>query len=238
MKILIMAAGKGTRISRHIHGKPKCCVEFQGEPLIRRTVRLLTEMNIGEIGIVTGYQSGEVLKAIGNYQVANFYNPFFDVTNSIASCWFARDFFSTSEDLLIMNGDLFIEEALINAIINEVNLPLFLADSTRIEEADYRFIWEGNILKKYGKEIPNEDTTGEYVGIGKIDNRFILKFIHKMDEMINSQQSGKWWEDILYSFIGTGTDVYIKDIKGIFWAEVDYIEDFQRIDEYLNKKKT
>ncbi len=88
-----MAAGKGTRISRHIHGRPKCCVEFQGEPLIKRTVRLLTEMNIGEIGIVTGYQAGEVLKSIGNYQVANFYNPFFDVTNSIASLWFARDFF-------------------------------------------------------------------------------------------------------------------------------------------------
>jgi L-glutamine-phosphate cytidylyltransferase len=238
MKILIMAAGKGTRISRHIQGKPKCCVEFEGEPLIRRTVRLLTEMKMAEIGIVTGYQSGEVIKAIDGFQVARFYNPFFDVTNSIASLWFARDFFATSDDILIMNGDLFIEEALIETLLDESLSPIFLADSSRIEDADYRFQWQGNLLKRYGKEIPNPETTGEYVGIGKINKRFILKFITKMDEMINSQQNGKWWEDVLYSFIGTGIDVYIKDIKGIFWAEVDYIEDFKRIDAYLKDKKT
>lgn len=237
MKVIIMAAGRGTRISRHIHGKPKCCVEFEGEPLIHRTLRLLTEMNIGEIAIVTGYQSGEVLKAMGNFQVAKFYNPFFDVTNSIASCWFARDFLSTPDDVLFMNGDLFVEKELIRSIIDETNLPLFLADSSRIEEADYRFKWENGILQKYGKELSNEETTGEYVGIGKIDKKFILKFNAKMEEMINSQQSDKWWEDILYSFIGTGTDVYVKDIKGIFWAELDYIEDFQRIEEYLGKGK-
>jgi choline kinase len=238
MKTVIMAAGRGTRISRHIHGKPKCCVEFEGEPLIHRTVRHLTEMKLGEIAIVTGYQSGVVLNALGNFQVAKFHNPFFDVTNSITSLWFARDFFTDPDDVLIMNGDLFLEKDLIAAIVDEKNLPLFLADSSRIEDADYRFQWEGNLLKKYGKELSNEETTGEYVGIGKIDKRFILKFIAKMDEMINSQQSGKWWEDILYSFIGTGTDVYVKDIRGIFWAELDYIEDFQRIEEYLNKQES
>lgn len=237
MKIIIMAAGRGTRISRHIHGKPKCCVEFEGEPLVHRTIRILTEMKIGEIAIVTGYQSGEVLKAMGNYQVAKFYNPFFDVTNSIASLWFARDFFATPDDVIIMNGDLFMEKELIGSIVDETKLPVFLADSSRIKEADYRFQWQDTLLKKYGKELPDEETTGEYVGIGKIDKRFILKFIAKMDEMINSQQSEKWWEDVLYSFIGTGTDVFVKDINGIFWAELDYIEDFQRIEKYLNENK-
>jgi L-glutamine-phosphate cytidylyltransferase len=233
MKIVIMAAGRGTRISRHIHGKPKCCVEFEGEPLIHRTVRLLTEMKIGEIAIVTGYLSGEVIKALGNLQVAKFHNPFFDVTNSITSLWFALDFLSTSDDVIFLNGDLFLEEELIRSIVDEKTLPVFLADSSRISEADYRFQWQDNILKKYGKELSDEETTGEYVGIGKIDKNFVLKFVAKANDMINSQQSGKWWEDILYSFIGTGTNVFVKDIKGIFWAELDYIEDFQRIEAYL-----
>lgn len=159
------------------------------------------------------------------------------MTNSIASLWFTRNFLSTPDDVLFMNGDLFVEKELIASIKDEKNLPLFLADSSRIEDADYRFQWEDNVLKKYGKELSNEETTGEYVGIGKIDKKFIMKFMAKMDEMINSQQSSKWWEDILYSFIGTGIDVYVKDIKGIFWAELDYIEDFQRIEQYLGQDK-
>ena len=237
MKILIMAAGRGTRISRQIHGKPKCCVEFQGEPLIQKTLGLLKELQLGEIGIVTGYQSGEVLKNISNFQLAKFYNPFFDVTNSIASLWFAKDFLSTAEDLIIINGDLFIERELMNFALEKNNPPvLMLADSTRIEDADYRFQWEDNILQKYGKKLSNEETTGEYVGIGRISKKFMPKFITRMHEMINSQQSGNWWEDIVYSLVGSGVDINITDTKGIFWAEVDYMEDFERIEQYLKSK--
>lgn len=231
-----MAAGRGTRISRHIHGKPKCCVEFGGEPIIHRTVRVLNEMKINEIGIVTGYKSGEVLKRLEEFQVVKFYNPFFDITNSIVSLWFARDFFSTSNDVMIMNADLFIEEALINAILHEAKLPLFLADSSRKDEADYRFTWQSDVLNRFGKGIPDDEASGEYVGIGKISSNFIPQFIRRMDEMISSQQSGEWWEDVLYSFIGSGTDIYVKDIAGTFWAEIDYIEDFRRVENYLADK--
>jgi len=231
-----MAAGRGERISRHIHGKPKCCLEFEGEALIHRTIRILNGMGIDEVAIVTGYQSGVVIKELQEFQIVRFYNPFFDVTNSIASLWFARDFFSTSDDVLIMNGDLFIDEELIESILSENRLPVLLADSSRTDEADYRFVWEADKLKRYGKGIPDDEATGEYVGIGRIDAGFVIKFLQKLDEMISSQQHGKWWEDVLYSFIGTGTDIHVKDVAGIFWAEVDYIEDFKRVENYLANK--
>lgn len=235
-KVLIMAAGIGERISRHIHGKPKCCLEFDGESLIHRTIRILTEMRVDEIGIVTGYQSGVVLNQIEEYQVAKFYNPFFDVTNSIASLWFARDFFGTLDEVVIMNGDLFIDTRIMESIFNEAKVPVLLADSSRTHEADYRFTWRGDLLKRYGKGIPDNEASGEYVGIGKIDSKFILRFLQKLNEMINSQQHSKWWEDVLYSFIGTGTDIFVKDIAGQFWAEVDYIEDFKRVERYLETR--
>lgn len=233
-----MAAGKGTRISRYIHGKPKCCVRFEGETIIHRTVRILTKIKPDEIGIVTGYESGEVLKEIEEFQVTKYYNPFFNITNSIASIWFARNFLSDSKEVVIMNGDLFIENALINAVCKDPRSPLFLADSSRTDEADYRFTWDDDVLKRYGKGIPDSEADGEYVGIGKIDGQFNPKFLHRLDTMIASQQSEKWWEDVIYSFVGTGTDVYVKDIAGIFWAEVDYIEDFKRVEKHLSGRRT
>lgn len=237
MKLLIMAAGRGTRISRHIQDKPKCCIEFEGEPLIRRTIRILTELDMGEIGIVLGYQSHEVLKAIGDFPIKVFYNPFFDVTNSIASLWFAREFISTEKDLIVLNGDLYLNKDLLKHIVEEKKLPVFLGDSSRIKEADYRFGWENNFLRKFGKELSNDETTGEYVGIGRIGKKNMATFVTRMNEMISSQQSGKWWEDILYSLIVSGMDVFVKDIKGTFWAELDYIEDFHRVEDYLKNKK-
>ena len=40
--------------------------------------------------------------------------------------------------------------------------------------------------------------------------------------MINAQQSGKWWEDVLYSFIGTGTDITIRELADQIAGLVGY----------------
>ena len=49
--------------------------------------------------------------------------------------------------------------------------------------------------------------------------------------MISRQQHNVWWENIVYE-ISRDRDVYVKDIAGMFWAEVDYIEDYKRILEF------
>ena len=50
--------------------------------------------------------------------------------------------------------------------------------------------------------------------------------------MIASQQHGVWWENVLYS-LSDQRFIEIRDIGGRFWAEVDYIEDYERISEFV-----
>ena len=228
-----MAAGVGSRISRHLQNQPKCCVEIQGKPLIKHTIELLNRKGISNIAIVTGYQEKHIHQALEGLQYARFYNPFFRVANSISSVWFARDFLTASEDVLIMNGDVFMEESVLNTILNEDLSPVLLSDSTRINDADYRFQWHGNELKKYGKELSNDETTGEYVGIAKLKKEDIMPFRQNIIDAVASEDYNCWWEDILYRTINDGKNVYIKDIAGKFWAEVDYIEDYQRIKDFF-----
>ena len=58
---------------------------------------------------------------------------------------------------------------------------------------------------------------------------------NRLNKLINKQKHGYWWEDIFYRSI-TEKTVFVKDINGTFWAEVDYIEDYERIKEYLKAK--
>ncbi|MGJ0363795.1 phosphocholine cytidylyltransferase family protein [Aliarcobacter cryaerophilus] len=234
MRVLIMAAGVGSRISRHLQGQPKCCVKIKDTPLIRYTVELLNKKGIKDIAIVTGYAQDFIIDALKGLEYKHYFNPFFDVTNSIASTWFAKDFLQNSDDYIIMNGDVFIEENILDTLLENSRSPLFLADSTRVEDADYRFNYKDNKLVKYGKDISVEETTGEYVGIAKIKKEDIDFMKQKLEELISFQKHGYWWEDIFYRNIEK-KDVYIKDIKGYFWAEVDYIEDYERIKKYLEK---
>ena len=46
MKALLLAAGKGTRISRYLGGNPKCTVNIGDEILIHYTVSLLKKKGI------------------------------------------------------------------------------------------------------------------------------------------------------------------------------------------------
>lgn len=236
MKALILVAGRGTRISRYLSGMPKCMVDIGGEQLIRYTVKLLKSRGIKNIGLVLGYRHEVIRQALKDEQVMFFYNPFFDVTNSIASAWFARDFFDEAEDTMIMNGDVYIGGELLDMILREKQSPVMFADETRKETADYKFYYENGILKKYGKELEGDDITGEYIGIGKFDASFAAAFTAQMEAMICRQEHSVWWENVLYSMCGR-RNIYVKDIQGQFWAEVDYIEDYERILEYRGETR-
>jgi len=236
MKVIIMAAGVGSRISRHLKDHPKCCVDINGKPLIKHTMELLNSKGITDIAIISGYHNDYLQDVLKDHQFTRIFNPFYRVTNSLASLWFAQDFIQGDSDVIFMNGDVFFEESLLNLLIDHDKSPLMLADSTRIEDADYRFTWLNDQLTAYGKELTNEQTTGEYVGIGKFNAADANKLIEKVNSLVNGEHYNMWWEDAIYRQIHEGQVIHIEDIKGNFWAEVDYIEDYKRIIDYVNAK--
>ena len=210
MKVLLLAAGRGTRISRYLSGNPKCTVNIGDEKLIQYTIKMLNKKGITDIAMVLGYRADVIKEALKEYNIKFYYNPFFDVTNSIASAWFAKDF--------ICN----------DYILTKKDSPIMYADGSRKEEADYKFKYKDGILLKYGKELENDDISGEYVGIGQFSKEFISEFNVKLEEMINNQQHSVWWENVIYE-LSKNQPIKVEDIAGKFWAEVDYIEDYERI---------
>ena len=227
MKCLILAAGRGTRISRFLGGAPKCTVDVGGAPLIRHTVEGLLREGVTEIALAVGYRSEVIQDALSGLAVQYYRNPFYDVTNSIASAWFAREFMA-GDDLTIMNGDVFLEDALLKRIMAEEKSPVMFADPSRKEEADYKFFYQNGRLEKFGKELAGEDITGEYIGMAKLQKRDVGPFVERMEGMIAQGEHSVWWENVLYEHL-KDQPVYVESTNGLFWAEVDYVEDYERI---------
>lgn len=237
MKVLIMAAGVGSRISRHLQNQPKCCVDIEGKPLIRHTFELLDRRGLSNIAVVSGYQEKYIHQALEGFQYARFFNPFYRVANSVSSVWFARTFIA-GDDLLIMNGDVFMEDAVLDELLADDRSPLLLGDSTRISDADYRFQWAGERLLKYGKALTDAETTGEYVGIARLSQAYCVGFRQRVIEAVAAEDYQCWWEDIIYRTVNEGAEVIVKDIAGRFWAEVDYIEDYERIKAFVRRSRS
>jgi len=238
MRAIIFAAGLGTRISRHIGDKPKCMVEVFDEPLICYTIAMLRRKGIKDVAVVTGHKAEHVEKVLPN-NVTVYRNPFYAVSNSIASLWFARDFIERSSALLAMNGDVFIEDSILDQTLDTEQgdqMAVMVADSSRIVEADYKFAWRNGILEKYGKELQPQETSGEYVGLGLIFPNSLDEFVATVESEVNKGHYNKWWEESLYMKTEMGKKIGILDICKRFWVELDFVEDLIRLNSYLDEK--
>lgn len=236
MRAIIMAAGVGSRISRHVE-KPKCLLEVEGKSILHRTIDMLQKNGIDPV-VVAGYQYNQIINNLIGTDTPILYNPFFRVTNSLGSLWFAREYIPEDDTLFLMNADVFWEQDILDILLDEKKAAVLLADSTRkrLEDGDYFFGCENGKIVKYGKELSREIRTHEYVGICKIQPCFLREFKAMMQNLIETEQYNCWWEDILYR-CSADVDIYVRDVAGHFWAEVDYIEDYERIMTYLANRR-
>ena len=233
MKAIIMAAGVGKRLQALNINKPKCLITVESETLIRRSVNLLVNKGISDITVIVGFMADLIRNELNN-DVAYFENPDFHSTNSIKSLWYAKDLLE--DNVLLLNGDLYYEHAILDYAINQTNPVVMLADSTRIDNADYRFSFSGDQINQFGKHLTNHETDGEYVGIVRIDQRFIKTFKQALEEMITSGKSNIWWEEVLYSFIEKRIPINYFDVAGTFWSEVDTLQDYNYLKNWIKNQ--
>ena len=229
MKAILMAAGVGSRISRSVN-KPKSTLEVDGVPLITRTVDMLLSKGI-EVAVVVGFKSDDVRKALDGRDVHFYENPFFRVTNSMASLWFARDFLC-DDDLILANADVFWGEGIYESLMSDEDDIVMLADVSRANVGDYFFKVKDGLLVSYGKDLLPEDRDTEYVGMAKLKRDIVPRFKSNLEEMVGHERYDLWWENVLYEHISE-MPVHVKDVSDYFWAEIDYIDDYERILEYL-----
>ena len=228
-----MAAGIGKRLHALNLNKPKCLINIGGTTLIRRSVNLLASKGISDITVIVGYKSDLIRNELNN-NIAYFENPDFHITNSIKSLWYAKDLLEG--DVLLLNGDLYYEHDILDYAINQTNPVVMLADSTRIDKADYRFGFSGNQINRFGKHLTNHETDGEYVGIVRIDQSFIKTFKQTLEDMITAGKSSIWWEDVLYSFIEKNIPINYFDVAGTFWSEVDTLQDYNYLQNWITNQ--
>ena len=229
MKAILMAAGVGSRISRAVR-KPKSTLDVGGVPLIARTVDMLISHGV-EVAVVTGFRSEDVREALDGRDVRFFFNPFYRVTNSMASLWFAREFLE-GDDIILANADVFWGEGMYSDLESDTHDVVMLGDESRVDVGDYFFKVEDGLIKGFGKELDRIPRTTEYVGIARISGDLVPEFRHRLEDLVEAERYDLWWENVLYENIDK-TPVHVRDMSDFFWAEIDYIDDYQRILNYI-----
>ena len=125
MTYIILAAGKGANLHPLTLKYPKTSYKLdENITVLQRMVRSIRKFDKNaEIVVVVGYLSDMIRHELSDDNVKFVMNPFYEVTNSISSVWFARDYLER-ENVAIIHGDAVFEDYLLeNYLVKPTNYP-------------------------------------------------------------------------------------------------------------------
>ena len=235
MKAIVLAAGRGTRISEKIGAIPKSTLEINGKPIIRSTVEMLLSMGIKPL-ICVGFKYQLIQKALEGLDVTYYYNPFFAVTNNIASLWFAREEFD--DDMLVLSADVVFPKSMLQRLIDAKTEDTMLVDKARVLDGDYFFqLSKEGCVMQYGPNVPVKQRDCENIGMIKIAKSAVIEYCARMEEIVEAEGYQNYFEQVFFSFMERKEkDIHTVDVDGDIWREIDFFEDYEKIVEILKKQ--
>ncbi len=224
MKYIFMVAGKGSRLQPLTLNHPKSMFKLDNNTtLIQRMVKIIKKIDKeSDIVVVTGHMHRSIESELEN--VTLVYNPFYAVTNSIASLWFAKEHLD-ADNIVLIDGDIVMSEKLMKDIVCvPVNKPTVLLDSSIKTDGDYNVQISGDQVLVMSKDL--DSYYGEYAGVTKLDRESARLMKEEMDAMVEDGNYDQWYENALVQLIFKDNfHLYYEDICNYDWTEVDCVSD-------------
>lgn len=236
MKYIFMVAGKGSRLHPLTLTHPKSMFKLDNDTtLIQRMIGLIKKLDDqADIVIVTGHMHRSIEEQLKG--VTFVFNPFYEITNSIASLWFAREHLN-ADNIVLIDGDIVMSEKLMREVVClPVDRPCVLVDSSIKTDGDYNVqVSEDNVLVM-SKQL--DSYYGEYAGITKLTRESAALMRQELENMIEEGSYDQWFENALVQLIFKNDfKLYYIDIKNYDWTEVDSVNDLLHAKNIHTKEK-
>lgn len=226
MTYIILAAGQGRNLQPLTLSHSKTLYKLDGNTtVLQRLVRSIRKHDKdAEIVVLVGFMYKHIQKELEDDNVVFVHNPFYTVTSSMGSLWFAKDYLQ-KENVTVINGDIVMSDSLINDVIcSHTDIPYVLLDSTKTDENKYNVQVQGEKVCVMSKNLT--EFIGNYASVVKLDavsSRFMLE---QLDLMVNEGMYNLFFEDALVQMIfDKNFELYFRDIKNYRWTEVDNVDD-------------
>lgn len=226
MTYIILAAGKGSNLHPLTlkYAKTSYKLDENTTVLQRMVWSIRKEDKNAEIVVVVGYRAEDIKNELDGENVKFVMNPFYEVTNSISSLWFARDYLER-ENVAIVHGDVVFSDEIISTYLTKpTDYPYVMVDSSVQKPGAYNAVVKGNNVLVMSKKL--ENFSAKYCCMTKLDPVSSRLLKQEVDEMVNSNMYDQFFEDALVQMIMFHDfQLSCVDIAGMEWAEVDGVDD-------------
>ena len=243
MRIIILAAGKGTRAIPLTKNTPKSLLDIgHGVTLLEKQIENIQKSKvIDEIVLVVGYLADQIEAKIkmhkeNGIEITTIYNPFDERSNNLISLWMAKQ--KMDEDFIVTNGDNIFEPDVFADIVRKHKDGIFLTINKKNEfvDGDMKVLLDDNTIIKVSKEIENSKADCESVGLVLVKGeRYRKIFVESMEKLArNKEYLNKFWLEIFNLMASNGIAIKPFEIDGKNkWREVDFHLDLEETRKLL-----
>jgi choline kinase len=237
-KVVILAAGEGTRLRPHTLDRPKCLVEVDGRSLLDRQLAVLRAEGAGPVVLVGGYRAEKLARP----DVAVRLNPRYAETNMVWTLFCAEE--ELDGEVVLAYGDIVYSRRNLRALLDS------RADVAVAIDLDWKAYWEarsedplsdaetlrlapdGRILEIGQKPTSLAQIQGQYMGLMKFSAaglgqlRQVFHGARRAGTLRGKPVEKAYMTDLLQAMIDAGLRLDAVPVRGE-WVEVDTVRDLE-----------
>ena len=231
---LILAAGKGSRISQISNGDPKSFLKLGDFSLIEHQINALRGHGIQQIVVVVGYRAHLFEEKFSPENIKIVRNPFYDRTNVLSSVWFAREYLG--EGFYFMHADTYFEPSIFNQICDEEGDMVFAVTKKATVEEEMKVKVNNGLVVEINKEMACCEAYGEFIGLAKISEKISPRVVNEIVRLIEVEaRHDEYFEAAVQRLIEDGVSVKSFDVGDRLALEIDFPEDYEQAKQLYAK---
>lgn len=239
MQLILLSAGKGSRLPKNFRSKPKCLVKIETKTLLDYNVSFYKKFK-NKIAIV-GYKQNILKRFTRDIGFKNLFNKKYATTNMVHSLFLAKEYIK--RDVVIIYGDIIFNKNIYNLLKIKKNIvPVYthwlenwrkrMSIKDVLKDAESLIIKKKKIIE-IGKKINKKKFPKyQFMGILKLKKKTFFK-CYEYYKLLRNQKID------MTSFI----NFCIKDkimqpeikIYKSYWYEIDNINDFKYAQKEIKK---
>jgi len=227
---VILVAGVGSRLRPITDKVPKALAPIGDETILGRAVRLLLDFGVRRLILATGYREDAVRAALSTLSSEVVYcpNPQYDSTQNSVSLALCRDAVG-GRSFFKLDGDVVFEAEVLSRIAGPSSELVAGVDTSRKLDAEaMKVITEGQLIRRFGKDVAIEQSHGESIGIERIRSSASNRLFAALDDFRARGVTSVYYEDVYSRLIEQGQLVAeAADVAGLRWTEVDTLDDLE-----------
>jgi len=230
MKVIILAAGVGKRMSAVTNIIPKCLIKVGEKTLLERHLEVISLLDIKDIVFVVGHFKEKIKEVVekdnNGFNIKYIENEQY-TKGSILSLWCARD--ELNDDVLIMDADVLYHDKMLRLLAESGNKNCFLLDKNYNDTGEEMMLFvKGDKVVGISKVHSYDcDLKGESVGFFKLASNDCHKLKNILEEFERAGKVNVEYEDSLHELLSHCT-VGFESVDDLPWIEIDFEEDIER----------